>query len=258
QLLSLHSDFFSNLFYGQFIERNQEVKEIKDISGAEFVSFLQSLHSRRFEFNSVRSALDTLAFADRFLMPRITKEVLPYLKRNSLSEDLLEYALTVVDGVPNNKEVLTWILTHYPSKSKVLEVVHDKLSDDSISKESALVCVKTSLKRLRELEDKEKPGYMDMMLRVASSPYHYAGLHLLYFDASRKRVVKEEFTFICIYRGYGGGMEKPTVNFWTIVPAEYTTVTINGVTYNRNEDVPVDGTGTVRNVVKAKAYLANA
>ncbi|GMT34239.1 hypothetical protein PFISCL1PPCAC_25536, partial [Pristionchus fissidentatus] len=30
ELLSLHSDFFANLLYGQFMERNQEVKEIKE------------------------------------------------------------------------------------------------------------------------------------------------------------------------------------------------------------------------------------
>ncbi|GMT34282.1 hypothetical protein PFISCL1PPCAC_25579, partial [Pristionchus fissidentatus] len=77
ELLSLHSDFFSALFYSDFMERNQKVKEIKDIDESEFVNFLQSLHRGIFEFVSMRSALDTLGFADRFLMPYISKRVLP-------------------------------------------------------------------------------------------------------------------------------------------------------------------------------------
>ncbi|GMT34302.1 hypothetical protein PFISCL1PPCAC_25599, partial [Pristionchus fissidentatus] len=92
-----------------------EVKEIKDIAEAEFVEFLQSLHRRRFEFDSVKSALDTLGFADRFLISSLSKRVLPYLKENFLSEDLLEYALISADRVASNQEILAWILTQFPS-----------------------------------------------------------------------------------------------------------------------------------------------
>ncbi|GMT34224.1 hypothetical protein PFISCL1PPCAC_25521, partial [Pristionchus fissidentatus] len=143
ELLSLHSDFFSNLFYGQFIERNQEVKEIKDIAEAEFVEFLQSLHRRRFEFDSVKSALDTLGFADRFLIPGLSHRVLPYLKENSLSEDMLEYALISADRVSNNEEIIAWILTQFPSKAKLLEILHDSLP--SLSNETIQMCLKVGI-----------------------------------------------------------------------------------------------------------------
>ncbi|GMT34238.1 hypothetical protein PFISCL1PPCAC_25535, partial [Pristionchus fissidentatus] len=157
ELLSLHSDFFSNLFYGDFMERNQEVKEIKNISEPEFVDFIQCLHRRRFEFSSVRSALDTLGFADRFLMPHISKKVLPYLKYRSIPEGLLEYALIVADRVPFNKDILAWILTQFPSKSKLLEILYTVLP--YISATTAQMCLEPGLHRISELE-KEKSNLM--------------------------------------------------------------------------------------------------
>ncbi|GMT34235.1 hypothetical protein PFISCL1PPCAC_25532, partial [Pristionchus fissidentatus] len=150
ELLSLHSDFFSNLFYGDFMERNQEVKEIKNISESEFVGFLQSLHRRRFEFSSVRTALDTLGFADRFLMSRISNKILPYLKKESLREELLEYALIAADRVSNNEEILMWILTQFLSNSKLLEVIRSAFP--SLSSETFELCMDATLKRVRELE----------------------------------------------------------------------------------------------------------
>ncbi|GMT34260.1 hypothetical protein PFISCL1PPCAC_25557, partial [Pristionchus fissidentatus] len=151
ELLSLHSDFFAILFYGQFMERNQEVKEIKDISEVEFVDFLQSLHRRRFEFTSVRTTLYTLWFADRFLMPKLSARVLPYLKGRPLPEELLGDTLIVADRLPNNQEIMVWILSQFSSKSKLLEVLQTLLP--SISSATAQMCLGAGLQRISELEN---------------------------------------------------------------------------------------------------------
>ncbi|GMT34675.1 hypothetical protein PFISCL1PPCAC_25972, partial [Pristionchus fissidentatus] len=127
ELLAIRSDYFSSLFYGSYLEKTQELKEIKDIAESEFINFIQMLHRRRFEFNSVRSALDALGFADRFLMPGIAAQVLPYLKGKSLSDELLDYAIIAADRVPNNEAILAWVLPQFTSKLKLLEVVHAAL-----------------------------------------------------------------------------------------------------------------------------------
>ncbi|GMT34281.1 hypothetical protein PFISCL1PPCAC_25578, partial [Pristionchus fissidentatus] len=150
ELLSLHSDFFSNLFYGEFMERNQEVKEIKDISEPEFVSFLASLHLRRYEFHSVASALDVLSFADRFLMPKISKMVLPYLKTQTFPKHLLEHAIVAADRVHNNAEIMAWILSQFSAKAKVLEILHSILP--SISPATSQMCLEVGLQHISELE----------------------------------------------------------------------------------------------------------
>ncbi|GMT34247.1 hypothetical protein PFISCL1PPCAC_25544, partial [Pristionchus fissidentatus] len=114
---------------------NQEVKEIKEIPEPEFVSFLQALHCWRFEFTSVIHALDTLGLADRFIMPRISKKVLPYLKCESLPEYLLEYAFIVADRVSCTEDLLVWIMTQFNCDSKLIEIVRStalSLSNDSI------------------------------------------------------------------------------------------------------------------------------
>ncbi|GMT34283.1 hypothetical protein PFISCL1PPCAC_25580, partial [Pristionchus fissidentatus] len=216
ELLSLHSDFFSNLFYGPFMERNQEVKEIKDLSEPEFVGFLQSLHRRKFEFTSVRSALETLGFADRFLMPHISKRVLPYLKKNSLPEELLERALIVADRVPNNEEIVFWILHQFPSKSKLLEVSRDLLP--TISMNTSQICMTFSLKRVREMEKYVKAGrgYAKIRKLMDEDETRY-GFHLVGYDSKRERVEKE--SYFCLPWG------RP---IWPNVPSEYSRVIFNG------------------------------
>ncbi|GMT34231.1 hypothetical protein PFISCL1PPCAC_25528, partial [Pristionchus fissidentatus] len=231
------------------------------ISEPEFVSFLQSLHLHRFKFNSGESALDTFGFADRFLMYNISKRVLPYLKRNSLSEELLDHALTVVDGVSNNQEILTWILTQFPSKSKLLEILHHKISNDSISKDAALMCVEASLKGVRELEESAKHGYVDIEGEISTKPIYYAYLRLMCFDDRRERVVMEERAPLAIIRSshYNAALrenvEHAEVDFWSGIPVEYVTVVMNGVTYsrNRNETVRVEA-AAVEIELEAKAY----
>ncbi|GMT34285.1 hypothetical protein PFISCL1PPCAC_25582, partial [Pristionchus fissidentatus] len=216
ELLSLHSDFFSNLFYGQFMERNQEVKEIKDISEPEFVVFLQSLHCRRFEFSSVKNALESLVFADQFLMPYISRGVLPYLKKNSLPEDLMEQALIVADRVPNNEDILFWILHQFPSKSKLLEVSRDLLP--TISMNTSQICMTFSLKRVREMEKYVKAGrgYAKIRKLMDEDETRY-GFHLVGYDSKRERVEKE--SYFCLPWG------RP---IWPNVPSEYSRVIFNG------------------------------
>ncbi|GMT34261.1 hypothetical protein PFISCL1PPCAC_25558, partial [Pristionchus fissidentatus] len=150
QLLSLHSCFFASLFYGSFNERNQEVKEIKGIFETEFVEFIHSLHCRRFEITSVKCALDTFVFSDQFLVPHVSKGVLPYLMDHSLSEEMVECALISVDRVPGNEEIMAWILTQFKSKSEVLKILHSILP--SISNATAQMCLELGIQRISEIE----------------------------------------------------------------------------------------------------------
>ncbi|GMT34290.1 hypothetical protein PFISCL1PPCAC_25587, partial [Pristionchus fissidentatus] len=191
QLLSLHSDFFSNLFFGPFSDKNEEVKEIKEISENEFVSFLQSLHLRRFEFTSARSALDALEFADRFLMPHIYNRVLPYLHENSLPEELLGHALITADRVPNNREIITWILTQFPSKSAFIEILGESVP--SLTSETIQICLQ-SLNRVEQM-DYEKMGKLVTMRQNHgfNRNVNNAGFHLIGYDSSGKRIEMEDF-----------------------------------------------------------------
>ncbi|GMT34211.1 hypothetical protein PFISCL1PPCAC_25508, partial [Pristionchus fissidentatus] len=67
----------ANIFYGPYLEKNQEVNEINDVDDEKFVGFLKSIHRKKFEFDSVQSALDSLEYSDRFLMPNIAEKVIP-------------------------------------------------------------------------------------------------------------------------------------------------------------------------------------
>ncbi|GMT34246.1 hypothetical protein PFISCL1PPCAC_25543 [Pristionchus fissidentatus] len=264
ELLSLHSDFFSNLFYGQFMERNQEVKEIKDIPEPEFVDFLQSIHRRRFEFASVRSALDTMGFADRLLMSRISKEILPYLINQSLPEDLLEYALTVADRVPCDEEILAWILSQFPSKTKLLEILHTLLP--SISAATAQMCLEVGLQHISELEkivaEPKEPDYVKMS-KLMANRYNTAGIHLLCYDWTRKIVEMEDY-FQAPFRRqelyddqiHDYVAKSYAYDIWTYIPHHYSTAIVNGVTYNRNSAVLVstENDGYPTSVVKLQAY----
>ncbi|GMT34210.1 hypothetical protein PFISCL1PPCAC_25507, partial [Pristionchus fissidentatus] len=139
QLLGLHSYFFSNIFYGPYLEKNQEVKEINDVDENKFVDFLRTIHRKKFEFDSVQHALDALEFSDRFLMPKIAEKIIPYLKEMTIPENLLGYALIAADKVPNYEDIVKWILTQFPSKSLILDVLHDILP--FVSSDTARLCL---------------------------------------------------------------------------------------------------------------------
>ncbi|GMT34291.1 hypothetical protein PFISCL1PPCAC_25588, partial [Pristionchus fissidentatus] len=225
--LSIHSDFFSNLFYGPFADKNQEVKEIKDISEPEFVDFLQALHSRRFKFNSVRSTFDILAFADRFLMPTVSRKILPYLKENSLSEDLLEHALIVADRVSDNQEILTWILTQFPSKSKLLEILHTVLpSISATTAQMCLMCLQVLLLQILKYLTRSKNKTFRCIMMIRSIYQKYAGFHLICYDSTRKTIEMEDY--FCSefekYRTY----DQVFARIWSKIPSEYSGVRVGG------------------------------
>ncbi|GMT34695.1 hypothetical protein PFISCL1PPCAC_25992, partial [Pristionchus fissidentatus] len=148
ELLAIQSEFFTTFFYSPFLDKDKEVKEIKDVAETKFVEFLQSLHRRKFGFTSVKNALDALGFADRFIVPDVSAKVLPYLTDKSLSEEMFEYALISADRVHKNEEILAWIISQFPSKSKVLEVLHAILPH--ISATTAQICLEPGMNELEE------------------------------------------------------------------------------------------------------------
>ncbi|GMT34280.1 hypothetical protein PFISCL1PPCAC_25577, partial [Pristionchus fissidentatus] len=258
ELLSLHSEFFSNLFYGQFMERNQDVKEIKDISESEFVDFLQSLHRRRFEFVSVRSTVYSLWFADRFLMSRISARVLPYLKERPLPEELLGDTLIVADRVPNNQEIMAWILSQFPSKTKLLEVLHNILP--SISSATAQMCLGLGLQHVTAVESeleserrerKRLSERMNSLVGAGDSPDSFAYFRLLCYDQAGTAVEKEDRVF-CLFTAIAPGEGIANAMLWSLIPVEYVKIYLQGRSYMRGDDVFFDL--SAEPTVQIKAY----
>ncbi|GMT34221.1 hypothetical protein PFISCL1PPCAC_25518, partial [Pristionchus fissidentatus] len=101
ELLAIHSDFFSTIFYGPYLEKDQQVNTITGVDEEKFVRFLKSIHRKKFVFDSVECTLDALEFSDRFLMRKIDAKVIPYLKEMQIPENLLGYALKAADKVSN-------------------------------------------------------------------------------------------------------------------------------------------------------------
>ncbi|GMT34287.1 hypothetical protein PFISCL1PPCAC_25584, partial [Pristionchus fissidentatus] len=180
----------------------------------------------RFEFTSVINALDILGFADRFLMPHISKKVLPYLKNGSLPEELLEHALITADRVPNNEEILSWILTQFPSKSTLLEVVRDLLP--TISPQTSQICLTYSLKRVREMERDEKTGCGYAKLKkMMTNGKNLFGFHLIGYNWTRQLIEMEDYFCAALFK---------SPEIWSNVPSKYSRVTVNGTEYHRGNN----------------------
>ncbi|GMT34688.1 hypothetical protein PFISCL1PPCAC_25985 [Pristionchus fissidentatus] len=244
ELLAIRSDYFSTLFYGSYLEKNQEVKEIKDIAESEFVDFIQMLHRRRFAFTSVRSALDALVFADQFLMPDISVRVMPYLSGKALSDDLFECAVISADRVPNSDEILAWILPQFPSKLKLLEVLHDALP--SISAGTAQICLvpaiseQTIIADLEKSVSEHKTRIVDIVSALAGTTRStHSVFQIKYYETSGKPLETEEHMSLqCMQNG-----AHIVLPIWDTIPTKYTRIIIGGNNRKRGDvcNMPAGG-----------------
>ncbi|GMT34696.1 hypothetical protein PFISCL1PPCAC_25993, partial [Pristionchus fissidentatus] len=183
ELLALQSEYFTTLFYGPYMERAQDVKEIKEVQEEAFINFLQKLHKGA--LSSVESALDALVFCYRFMVPRLAQKVFPYLQEKSLAVGELPHALITVDQVANNEEIMAWILTQFPSKSKLIEAVHD--TAPHLSSATIQICLK-EIARMDELWESTKYSKIKTMLPSANNRYgdNWIGIHLTCCDSNGK------------------------------------------------------------------------
>ncbi|GMT34202.1 hypothetical protein PFISCL1PPCAC_25499, partial [Pristionchus fissidentatus] len=125
ELLALHSPFFLSLFYSEFMEKNKNVYEIKEVMVDDFRWFIDCLHGNDWNFPSIDRALSTLAFADRFGVMHIHDRVLPYLKQWTVPVEMLQDTLILAGRFSDNHELLDWILSQFPSHSLLLEVIEN-------------------------------------------------------------------------------------------------------------------------------------
>ncbi|GMS86843.1 hypothetical protein PENTCL1PPCAC_9018, partial [Pristionchus entomophagus] len=84
RMFGASSDFFSTLFYGNFVEKVSGSFCIKEVNERDCVWFMNSLMERNWTVASVDQALAALTLADRFCMLDVHKRILPYLKATEL------------------------------------------------------------------------------------------------------------------------------------------------------------------------------
>ncbi|GMR31107.1 hypothetical protein PMAYCL1PPCAC_01302 [Pristionchus mayeri] len=63
ELLGIHSEYFTNIFFGEYLERTQEVKEIGEIAAEEFVNFIRWVHNRNEKLLTIKGPGSTLETA---------------------------------------------------------------------------------------------------------------------------------------------------------------------------------------------------
>ncbi|GMT34308.1 hypothetical protein PFISCL1PPCAC_25605, partial [Pristionchus fissidentatus] len=231
-LLGLHSDFFSNIFYGPYLEKTQEVKEIKDVDEDKFIEFVKSIHRKKFVFESVENALDALEFSDRFLMSKIAEKVLPYLKKMSIPQNLLGYALKAADKVPNNEDIIAWILTQFRSKSSILDALHDILP--FVSADTSRLCLESSRARSEER----------LALVKDLSNSNKLVIHLRCFNEDNRIEFEDVFSVVNLFDNEFRGMQ-----LWRKIPIEYSSVMIGEQNKKRGEGISYKSCDTGKVVV---------
>ncbi|GMT34244.1 hypothetical protein PFISCL1PPCAC_25541, partial [Pristionchus fissidentatus] len=147
-------------------------------------------------------------------------------------------ALIVADRMPNNGELLAWILTQFPSKTKLHEVLHDVLP--FISTSTAQTCLKQN-----GVAQHNEANYEEMRQSNGLSKRSYFGVHLKCFDSSRE-LVEMEMHFAAA-RGCSDSI-------WDKVPGQYDSVHFNGETTTRGSFFNFRGVILTGSVMEAKAY----
>ncbi|GMS86845.1 hypothetical protein PENTCL1PPCAC_9020, partial [Pristionchus entomophagus] len=128
KILGASSDFFSNLFYSDFMEKNSGSFRIKEVDETEFVWLMNSLMERQRNVTSVDLALSALTLADRFCMPYVQKHILPYLKATELdpiAENRVAALKRYIDlavRCRDNGEFVCWIFERCQTTSELIEL----------------------------------------------------------------------------------------------------------------------------------------
>ncbi|GMT11019.1 hypothetical protein PFISCL1PPCAC_2316, partial [Pristionchus fissidentatus] len=122
EILSLQSDFFLNLFFGDFREKNLALKEIKQVSEVKFRLFIKKLHQHSVTFLSVSMALTILNYSDRFMVVGLKERAMEYLMSQSVPSDVIEEVILVADKVYKADALLRTLILTNRVKSKSVEM----------------------------------------------------------------------------------------------------------------------------------------
>ncbi|GMR38625.1 hypothetical protein PMAYCL1PPCAC_08820, partial [Pristionchus mayeri] len=87
EVLGTASDFFSNLFYGDFVEKKTGSFCIKEVNEEHFSWVVKSIIERKWNVTSVEQALSVLSIADRFCMQNVHGRILPILMATKLDSN---------------------------------------------------------------------------------------------------------------------------------------------------------------------------
>ncbi|GMS86847.1 hypothetical protein PENTCL1PPCAC_9022 [Pristionchus entomophagus] len=133
EVLGINSDFFTSLFYGDFMEKNAGSFGIKEIDGKDFIWLINSLMERKRNVTAVDQALAVLTLADRFLMPYVHKYGVSYLKATVLDPIAknrvvaLKRYIDLAVRVNDNGDFVGWIFERCQTTSELIEVAQSCL-----------------------------------------------------------------------------------------------------------------------------------
>ncbi|GMS97222.1 hypothetical protein PENTCL1PPCAC_19397, partial [Pristionchus entomophagus] len=123
ELVSLHSAFFLNLFYGNFAEKNQNSYEIKDVDHELCKQFFIGLPLKKWDIYSVSEMAEMLSLADRFCAHHLIPFILQYLRRVKPSMAELKQLMQISTRFPNQTEFACGLLDYCDSPSDALALV---------------------------------------------------------------------------------------------------------------------------------------
>ncbi|GMS97238.1 hypothetical protein PENTCL1PPCAC_19413, partial [Pristionchus entomophagus] len=128
EILGIHSDFFLNLFDGNFAEKNKDFYEIKDVSALRMILFMKYLHLKEIflkeiRSNSVGDAIEHLSMADRFRISYVLKPVLRDLMRSKPTIEEMQELMQIAARFPKESEFARGLLALSKSPSDSLLMI---------------------------------------------------------------------------------------------------------------------------------------
>ncbi|KAF8374700.1 hypothetical protein PRIPAC_81129 [Pristionchus pacificus] len=127
ELLVLSSEFFRSLFEGNYAEKKTGIFEIKDVEPEEFRWFVDSLHSRKWEFSSGEHEILSLRYADLYALLRLHQYILPYLKSNrfyKIRTEYIEDKFLLCSRFHDSCELLRWVLSNVETDREMFDLVY--------------------------------------------------------------------------------------------------------------------------------------
>ncbi|GMT33101.1 hypothetical protein PFISCL1PPCAC_24398, partial [Pristionchus fissidentatus] len=235
ELLGIQSNYFCNLFYGDFAEKKKDKYELKKVDEKACLNFIKSIHERTWAYSSVDDAMIALELADGFEMTLINNRMLPYLKTCSISKEGVRELLVLVGRSPINKEFARLIVDACRSTSECVSLVNECSSDLPMAT-SLLVLSEAHRKAIEERDESEIAIQNSLRDRERKAP---VTLRCLEEDGTmmRKKI-------LCLYwlrKEHDLGYPQPIVeegfhwpDLWEHVPSGFNTVRIEGHDYTRD------------------------
>ncbi|GMS90659.1 hypothetical protein PENTCL1PPCAC_12834, partial [Pristionchus entomophagus] len=243
ELMATTSLFFNSLFYGGFSEHQKGIFEIKEVDQDDFLWFINSIHRRNWMFTSVDRALTALTYADRFEMLYLHKNILPYLKNNSLPAEEIKDTLLLCERFEDNEELIAWVLSQCKNVQAAIELVSECAPFIQMSS------VHSALKAVKESVD---CTITDTRRTVVKDCLENQELPVLFrFKDTQTSAVKSYDLFTISCNGSANRTVDWATEIWPKIPEAHDTAVCEGRTFTRG------GSDSVR-YVSNKALLIDA